>query len=198
MCDRPAIQSIPLLQPLSAEPLLDRLQSSRFSLQYILYFLALELNAQVPLQSDGEKAEVLFKKGSALIANATEHVTSHDFSDQSDKVQKLVNLFKKYHKRLVELEQAETLMGLDMGIDVDRFAQEEDYRREIILALARCEAPTESFAVGPSRRQFVDYVCEKQAIIACALNEMFLSVSGSNRFCFCQRGCYCSVTLLGL
>lgn len=158
MCDRPVTQLIPLLQPLSAEPLLDRLQSSRFSLQYILYFLALELNAQVPLQSDGEKAEVLFKKGSALIANATEHVTSHDFSDQSDKVQKLVNLFKKYHKRLVELEQAETLMGLDMGIDVDRFAQEEDYRREIILALARCEAPTESFAVGPSRRQFVDYV----------------------------------------
>lgn len=98
-------------------------------------------------------------------------MTSHDFSDQSDEVQKLVNLFKKYHKRLVELEQAETLMGLDMGIDVDRFAQEEDYRREVILTLARCE---ENFTVGPSRCQFVDYV---RSIIAYTSNGMFLSVS---------------------
>lgn len=92
----------------------------------------------MPLQSGGEKALVLFEKESALIASATEHVTSRDFIDQSDKVQKLVNLIKKYHTRLVKLEQAETLMGLDMGIDVDRFDQEEGYRQEIILSLARC------------------------------------------------------------
>ena len=103
-----------------------------------MYFLALELNAQIPLQPGGEKEAILLEKGTALIASCTEHVTSHAFSDQSDEVQKLMNLFKKYHRSLVELEQAETLMGLDMGIDVLRFAQEEDYRQEIILSLARC------------------------------------------------------------
>ena len=138
MCNTLIACLLPPLQSVSAEPLLDHVRRSRFSLQFILYFLALELNTQIPLQSDGKKTAALFEEAGALIASAIKHVTSHDFSDQSDKVQKLVNLFKKYHKRLVELEQAEVLRALDMGINVDRFAQEEDYRQKIILSLARC------------------------------------------------------------
>lgn len=138
MCNTSITCLLPPLQSVSAEPLLDHVQKSRFSLQFILYFLALELNTQIPLQSDGKKTVALFEEAGALIASAIKHVTSHDFSDQSDKVQKLVDLFKKYHKRLVELEQAEVLRALDMGIDVDHFAREADYRQQVILSLARC------------------------------------------------------------
>lgn len=138
MCSTPITRLLPPVQSVSAEPLLDHMRRSRFSLQYILYFFALELNTQIPLQSDGKKTVALFEEAGALIASAIKHVTSHDISDQSDKVQKVVNLFKKYHKQLVELEQAEVLRALDMGIDVHRFAQEADYRQQIILSLARC------------------------------------------------------------
>ena len=72
-----------------------------------------------------------------VVENFIKHVASCDLSDQSNEVQKILDLFKKYHKKLVDYQQAQKLLGLGLGIDVGLFARDEDYKKQTILSLAK-------------------------------------------------------------
>jgi hypothetical protein len=84
-----------------------------------------------------------------VVENFIKHVASCDLSDQSNEVQKILDLFKKYHKKLVDYQQAQKLLGLGLGIDVGLFARDEDYKKQTILSLAK-SVNTERFTTSLS------------------------------------------------
>ena len=125
------------LQPLSTEKLFDSTKATQFSLQFILYYLSLVLNAIVTDNTREQIPAPLFEDPGTVIQNFTKLVMSGDLRDHPGEVQTVSGLFKKYHGRLVDFEQAQTLLGLGLGIDVGRFAQDEDYKKLTILSLAQ-------------------------------------------------------------
>ena len=125
------------LQPLSTEELFDSTKATQFSLQFALYYLSLVLNAIITDDTREQLPTLLSEDPGTVIRNFTKLVMSGDLSNQPGEVQTVLGLFKKYHGRLVDFEQAQTLLGLGLGIDVGRFAQDEDYKKLTILSLAQ-------------------------------------------------------------
>jgi hypothetical protein len=136
-------------QPLNAEQLFDSIRASDFSLQFILYYLSLVLNTRLTHSNFKQLPTSLFEDSSMVVENFIKHVASCDLSDQSNEVQKILDLFKKYHKKLVDYQQAQKLLGLGLGIDVGLFARDEDYKKQTILSLAK-SVNTERFTTSLS------------------------------------------------
>ena len=53
-------------------------------------------------------------------------------------VQHLVKRLRQACERFADFLQAQSLLNLGCGVDVERFAQDADYKRQTILGLAEC------------------------------------------------------------
>lgn len=58
-----------------------------------------------------------------------------DVTRETDQLHGLVERLQHYEKILSDFIQAKTLQGLGKGVDVARFAQDSEYKRETILGL---------------------------------------------------------------
>ena len=66
----------------------------------------------------------------------TRHVTRYGQDAWPEDVASLTRQLCYYNERLPDLTQAQVLQGLCRGVDVQRFAVDEQYKRETILGLA--------------------------------------------------------------
>uniref|UniRef100_A0A7N4P366 NBAS subunit of NRZ tethering complex n=1 Tax=Sarcophilus harrisii TaxID=9305 RepID=A0A7N4P366_SARHA len=73
---------------------------------------------------------------SELIRTVTEYVSGLDGRAWPEELAGLVQQLAFYHERLLDLTQAQLLQGLRKGVDVARFAADDQYKRETILGLA--------------------------------------------------------------
>lgn len=70
-----------------------------------------------------------------LILMVTRHVTRCGQDALPEDVASLARQLGCYNERLLDLTQAQVLRGLRRGVDVQRFASDERYKRETVLGL---------------------------------------------------------------
>ncbi|KAL5481459.1 hypothetical protein EMCRGX_G021620 [Ephydatia muelleri] len=123
-----------LPQVTAADQLFSKMAVSKVSLQLAIYYACLQIYARTAESSDGEP---LLCPPATLMSHVISHVIGHSTAEWPVGVQPAVELLQCYRTQLCDHVQAETLLGLGTGIDVQRFTQDLDYRRETILSLAR-------------------------------------------------------------
>ncbi|KAL5481479.1 hypothetical protein EMCRGX_G021646 [Ephydatia muelleri] len=121
-------------QVTAADQLFSKMAVSKVSLQLAIYYACLQIYARTAELSDGEP---LLCPPATLMSHVISHVIGHSTAEWPVGVQPAVELLQCYRTQLCDHVQAETLLGLGTGIDVQRFTQDLDYRRETILSLAR-------------------------------------------------------------
>ncbi|KAL5481510.1 hypothetical protein EMCRGX_G021685 [Ephydatia muelleri] len=123
-----------LPQVTAADQLFSKMAVSKVSLQLAIYYACLQIYARTAESSDGEP---LLCPPATLMSHVISHVIGHSTAEWPVGVQPAVELLQCYRTQLCDHVQAETLPGLGTSIDVQRFTQDLDYRRETILSLAR-------------------------------------------------------------
>ncbi|KAL5481489.1 hypothetical protein EMCRGX_G021658 [Ephydatia muelleri] len=123
-----------LPQVTAADQLFSKMAVSKVSLQLAIYYACLQIYARTAELSDGEP---LLCPPATLMSHVISHVIGHSTAEWPVGVQPAVELLQCYRTQLCDHVQAETLLGLGTGIDVQRFTQDLDYKRETILSLAR-------------------------------------------------------------
>eukprot|EP00731_Ephydatia_muelleri_P015818 Em0009g242a len=121
-------------QVTAADQLFSKMAVSKVSLQLAIYYACLQIYARTAELSNGEP---LLCPPATLMSHVISHVIGHSTAEWPVGVQPAVELLQCYRTQLCDHVQAETLLGLGTGIDVQRFTQDLDYRRETILSLAR-------------------------------------------------------------
>ncbi|KAL6485773.1 hypothetical protein MHYP_G00051650, partial [Metynnis hypsauchen] len=72
-----------------------------------------------------------------LIRLVTKHVADHEGHDWADEeLEALIGQLQLYSERLTDFTQAQVLKGLGRGVDVQRFSNDNQYKKETILGLA--------------------------------------------------------------
>lgn len=72
-----------------------------------------------------------------LIRLVTKHVTDHAGRDWvNEELEALIGQLRLYSERLTDFTQAQVLQGLGRGVDVQRFSNDNQYKKETILGLA--------------------------------------------------------------
>ncbi|KAM9497126.1 NBAS subunit of NRZ tethering complex isoform 1-T1 [Clarias gariepinus] len=126
-----------LPQVLDANSCFEKQPPCALSLQLAAYYYSLQIYSRlVPCFKD--KCSPLYRADpKELIRLVTRHVTSHQGSDWGDEeLEALVGQLQLYSERLTDFTQAQVLQGLGRGVDVQRFSNDSQYKKETILGLA--------------------------------------------------------------
>lgn len=72
-----------------------------------------------------------------LIRLVSKHVTDHAGRDWvNEELEAMIGQLRLYSERLTDFTQAQVLRGLGRGVDVQRFSNDSQYKKETILGLA--------------------------------------------------------------
>ncbi|KAF6105050.1 NBAS subunit of NRZ tethering complex [Phyllostomus discolor] len=125
-----------LPQVLDANRCFEKQPCSALSLQLAAYYYSLQIYARLaPCFSD--QCHPLYRADpKELILMVTSHVTRCGQDAWPEDVASLTRQLGYYNERLLDLTQAQVLRGLRRGVDVQRFASDERYKKETVLGLA--------------------------------------------------------------
>ncbi|XP_066532404.1 NBAS subunit of NRZ tethering complex [Hoplias malabaricus] len=126
-----------LPQVLDANSCFEKQPPSALSLQLAAYYYSLQIYSRLaPCFKD--KCSVLYRADPReLICLVTKHVADHKGHDWADEeVEALIGQLQLYTERLTDFTQAQVLRGLGRGVDVQRFSNDNQYKKETILGLA--------------------------------------------------------------
>ncbi|XP_051954373.1 NBAS subunit of NRZ tethering complex [Xyrauchen texanus] len=126
-----------LPQVLDANLCFEKQPPSALSLQLATYYYSVQIYSRLaPCFKD--KCSPLYRVDPrALIRLVTKHVTDHAGSDWVDQeLEALIGQLRLYSERLTDFTQAQVLQGLGRGVDVQRFSNDNQYKKETILGLA--------------------------------------------------------------
>ncbi|XP_053522900.1 NBAS subunit of NRZ tethering complex isoform X2 [Artibeus jamaicensis] len=125
-----------LPQVLDANKCFEKQPCSALSLQLAAYYYSLQVYAQLA-PCFGDQCHPLYRADpKELILMVTRHVTRYGQDAWPADVASLTRQLGYYNERLLDLTQAQVLRGLRRGVDVQRFAVDEQYKRETVLGLA--------------------------------------------------------------
>ncbi|KAM5316025.1 NBAS subunit of NRZ tethering complex isoform 2-T2 [Glossophaga mutica] len=142
-----------LPQVLDANKCFEKQPCSALGLQLAAYYYSLQIYAQLaPCFRD--QCHPLYRADpKELILMVTKHVTQCGQDAWPEDVASLTRQLHYYNERLLDLTQAQVLQGLRRGVDVQRFASDEQYRRETVLGLAETlEETVYSIALSLAQR----------------------------------------------
>ncbi|KAI4898258.1 hypothetical protein NFI96_033076, partial [Prochilodus magdalenae] len=128
-----------LPQVLDANSCFEKQPPSALSLQLAAYYYSLQIYSRLaPCFKD--KCSALYRADPReLIRLVTKHVSDHEGRDWADKeLEALIGQLRLYSERLTDFTQAQVLLGLGRGVDVQRFSNDNQYKKETILGLAEC------------------------------------------------------------
>ncbi|KAI7799761.1 putative neuroblastoma-amplified sequence [Triplophysa rosa] len=126
-----------LPQVLDANACFEKQPPSAPSLQLAAYYYSLQIYSRLaPCFKD--KCSPLYRADPReLIRLVTKHVTDHAGSDWvNEELEALIGQLRLYSERLTDFTQAQVLQGLGRGVDVQRFSNDNQYKKETILGLA--------------------------------------------------------------
>uniref|UniRef100_A0AAR2M583 Neuroblastoma-amplified sequence N-terminal domain-containing protein n=1 Tax=Pygocentrus nattereri TaxID=42514 RepID=A0AAR2M583_PYGNA len=126
-----------LPQVLDANSCFEKQPPSALSLQLAAYYYSLQIYSRLaPCFKD--KCSALYRADPRdLIRLVTKHVADHEGHDWADEELKaLIGQLQLYSERLTDFTQAQVLKGLGRGVDVQRFSNDNQYKKETILGLA--------------------------------------------------------------
>ncbi|XP_062981250.1 NBAS subunit of NRZ tethering complex [Elgaria multicarinata webbii] len=125
-----------LPQVIDANKCFEKQSPSALSLQLASYYYSLQIYAHLaPCFKD--KCHPLYRADpKELIQMVTKHVTQSGCADWPDEIATLIKHLQYYNERLLDFTQAQLLLGLGKGVDVQRFTADGQYKRETILGLA--------------------------------------------------------------
>ncbi|XP_036891385.1 neuroblastoma-amplified sequence [Sturnira hondurensis] len=125
-----------LPQVLDADKCFEKQPCSALSLQLASYYYSLQIYAQLA-PCFGDQCHPLYRADpKELILMVTRQVTRYGQDAWPEDVASLTRQLGCYNERLLDLTQAQVLQGLHRGVDVQRFAVDEQYKRETVLGLA--------------------------------------------------------------
>ncbi|KAA0708511.1 Neuroblastoma-amplified sequence [Triplophysa tibetana] len=126
-----------LPQVLDANACFEKQPPSALSLQLATYYYSLQIYSRLaPCFKD--KCSPLYRADPReLIRLVTKHVTDHAGRDWvNEELEALIAHLRLYSERLTDFTQAQVLQGLGRGVDVQRFSNDNQYKKETILGLA--------------------------------------------------------------
>ncbi|CAH3196515.1 unnamed protein product, partial [Porites evermanni] len=82
------------------------------------------------------QADVYYHLPSDLIDHVMHHIAADAHGNWPKESQDFVNFLVQYHNRMADFAQGQLLQSLGKGVDIGRFAQDPEYKRETILGLA--------------------------------------------------------------
>ncbi|KAL3866901.1 hypothetical protein ACJMK2_044151 [Sinanodonta woodiana] len=190
-------------QPSEAEKCFDGFPSTNISLQLAMYYYALQIFAAIKPCTTTEFYNLYTHPPTRVIQRVVDLVTQKlDFDWPAD-VMVLVEKLKHYNEMLEDYTQAKILQKLGRGIDIVRFAEDAEYKRETILGLAM-SLDSKVFSICTSLAQkhdvplweiymahveylFTDSGLSTEEINTRLANKEILSVLKSQPSEFCQR-----------
>ncbi|XP_075454502.1 NBAS subunit of NRZ tethering complex isoform X2 [Ascaphus truei] len=124
-----------LPQVVDANKCFEKQSHSALSLQLAAYYYSLQIFARLaPCFKD--KCHPLYRADpNVLIKMVTKHVSDYANTDWPEELVTLIEQLHYYNEQLVDFTQAQLLQGLGKGVDVQRFATDNQYKRETILGL---------------------------------------------------------------
>ncbi|MBN3294406.1 NBAS protein, partial [Polypterus senegalus] len=125
-----------LPQVMDANKCFEKQAHSALSLQLAAYYYALQIYAHLaPCFKD--KCHVLYKADPKELINlVTKHVTEYAEANWPEELKKIILQLHLYNEKLTDFTQAQILQGLGRGVDVQRFSEDIQYKKETILGLA--------------------------------------------------------------
>ncbi|XP_028652676.1 NBAS subunit of NRZ tethering complex [Erpetoichthys calabaricus] len=125
-----------LPQVMDANKCFEKQAHSALSLQLAAYYYALQIYAHLaPCFKD--KCHILYKADPKELINlVTKHVTEYAEANWPEELKKLILQLHLYNEKLTDFTQAQILQGLGRGVDVQRFSEDIQYKKETILGLA--------------------------------------------------------------
>ncbi|XP_028411208.1 LOW QUALITY PROTEIN: neuroblastoma-amplified sequence-like [Dendronephthya gigantea] len=112
----------------------EKLPNSALTLKLASYYYALQVYSTLSPQFKDSQA--------SLYLHPPDHVVDHVINSLRDHVETgdddtkfLMAHLKRYHTQLADFAQARLLQGLGRGVDINRFTQDEEYKKETILGL---------------------------------------------------------------
>ncbi|XP_062857972.1 NBAS subunit of NRZ tethering complex [Trichomycterus rosablanca] len=126
-----------LPQVLDANSCFEKQPPSALSLQLAAYYYSLQIYSRlVPCFKN--KCSPLYRADpKELIRLVTKHVTDREGYDWADEeLEALIGQLRLYSEQLTDFTQAQVLQGLGRGVDVQRFSNDPNYKKETILGLA--------------------------------------------------------------
>ncbi|XP_036438220.1 neuroblastoma-amplified sequence isoform X2 [Colossoma macropomum] len=126
-----------LPQVLDANSCFEKQPPSALSLQLAAYYYSLQIYSRLaPCFKD--KCSALYRADPReLIRLVTKHVADHEGHGWADEeLEALIGQLRLYSERLTDFTQAQVLKGLGRGVDVQRFSNDNQYKKETILGLA--------------------------------------------------------------
>lgn len=115
---------------------------SNFGSSYLCFHMAAyccalhTYNTLAPWMISHSRADVYRFLPSDLIDHIMYHVAAGVHTKWKNECQPWVNSLIRYHNRMADFAQGQLLRGLGKGVDIGRFAQDPEYKRETILGLA--------------------------------------------------------------
>ncbi|KAK3595169.1 hypothetical protein CHS0354_002768 [Potamilus streckersoni] len=123
-------------QPSQAEKCFDGFPSTDISLQLAMFYYALQIFAATKPCTTTEFYNLYTHPPARVIQRVVDLVTQKLNFDWPADVMVLVDKLKYYNEMLEDYTQAKILQKLGRGIDIVRFAEDAEYKRETILGLA--------------------------------------------------------------
>ncbi|XP_045700375.1 neuroblastoma-amplified sequence isoform X2 [Phyllostomus hastatus] len=125
-----------LPQVLDANKCFEKQPCSALSLQLAAYYYSLQIYAQLAPCFSAQCHPLYRADPKELILMVTRHVSRCGQDAWPEDVASLTRQLGYYNERLLDLTQAQVLRGLRRGVDVQRFASDERYKKETVLGLA--------------------------------------------------------------
>ncbi|CAL1537532.1 unnamed protein product [Lymnaea stagnalis] len=141
------------------------------SLQLAVYYYALQIYSTMQ-PSTPPHVYVLYRQiPSRIVARVIDYIASFPESKWPAEVNSLVKKLKSYHEMLEDYNQACTLKRLGRGVDVMRFAEDPEYKRETIFGLAMSlEDEVYNIALSLAQRYDLDlwevYMCHLEFLFS--------------------------------
>ncbi|KAM7430043.1 hypothetical protein ABFA07_019200 [Porites harrisoni] len=112
------------------------LGSSYLCLHMAAYCFAVNTYNNIQPSMQTRQADVYFHLPSDLIDHVMHHIAADTHGNWPKESQDFVNFLVQYHNRMADFAQGQLLQSLGKGVDIGRFAQDPEYKRETILGLA--------------------------------------------------------------
>ncbi|KAK3097270.1 hypothetical protein FSP39_008222 [Pinctada imbricata] len=119
-----------------AEKCFDTFPKTAVTLQLALYYYALQIYSSVKPLTDRDMNFLYQLPPHKVMTKVISFVNKRKDFDWPQDVLELIPKLKQYSEELEDYIQAKTLQGLGRGVDIIRFTDEDEYKRETILGLA--------------------------------------------------------------
>ncbi|XP_012940751.1 neuroblastoma-amplified sequence [Aplysia californica] len=150
----------------------DEFPSTDISLQLAVYYYALRVYSALQPFTPAHVYALYRQTPAKIIARVLDYVNSSDLDPEWPlEVGELVEKMKNYQGMLEDYNQACTLQRLGKGVDVIRFAEDSQYKRETIFGLAM-SVEEEVFGIALSLAQRYDlplwdvYMCHLEFLFS--------------------------------